>query len=70
MSTILSILDAIEQGEPNAAEQLLPLVYTELRELAARKLAHESPNNTLQPTALVHVGDTSLPPRPRPCDAS
>jgi RNA polymerase sigma factor (TIGR02999 family) len=54
MSTILSILNAIEQGEPNAAEELLPLVYTELRELAARKLARESPGNTLQPTALVH----------------
>jgi RNA polymerase sigma factor (TIGR02999 family) len=54
MSAIHSILDAIDQGEPNAAEQLLPLVYTELRELAARKLAHESPANTLQPTALVH----------------
>ena len=54
MSAILSILDAIEHGEPNAAEQLLPLVYSELRELAARKLAHESPGNTLQPTALVH----------------
>jgi RNA polymerase sigma factor (TIGR02999 family) len=54
MSTIVSILDAIEQGEPNAAEQLLPLVYTELRQLAARKLASESPGNTLQPTALVH----------------
>jgi RNA polymerase sigma factor (TIGR02999 family) len=54
MSTILSILEAIEHGEPHAAEQLLPLVYTELRELAARKLAHESPGNTLQPTALVH----------------
>ena len=54
MSTIICVLNAIEQGEPNAAEQLLPLVYTELRELAARKLAHESPGNTLQPTALVH----------------
>lgn len=54
MSAILSILNAIEQGEPNAAEQLLPLVYTELRELAARKLTHEPPGQTLQPTALVH----------------
>jgi RNA polymerase sigma factor (TIGR02999 family) len=54
MSTILSILDANEQGEPHAAEQLLPLVYTELREPAERKLAHESPDNTLQATALVH----------------
>jgi hypothetical protein len=47
MTTILSILNAIEQDEPNAAEQLLPLVYTELRELAARKLASEPPGNTL-----------------------
>src|SRR5690349_8830500 len=54
MTTILSVLNAIDQGEPNAAEELLPLVYTELRELAARKLASESPGQTLQPTALVH----------------
>jgi RNA polymerase sigma factor (TIGR02999 family) len=54
MSTILSVLNAIEKGEPNAAEKLLPLVYTELRELAARKMAHEAQGNTLQPTALVH----------------
>jgi RNA polymerase sigma factor (TIGR02999 family) len=54
MSTIVSVLNAIEQGEAHAAEQLLPLVYTELRDLAARKLASESPGGTLQPTALVH----------------
>jgi RNA polymerase sigma factor (TIGR02999 family) len=54
MSTIVSVLNAIEQGEPHAADQLLPLIYTELRDLAARKLATESPGHTLQPTALVH----------------
>ena len=50
----MRILDAIEQGDPHAAEQLLPLVYDELRRLAARKLAQERPGQTLQPTALVH----------------
>src|SRR5262249_43510847 len=45
---------AIEQGDPHAAEQLLPLVYDELRKLAAQKLAQESPGQTLQATALVH----------------
>src|SRR3954447_7792164 len=49
-----SILSAIEQGDPRAAQQLLPLVYEELRKLAARKLAHENPGQTLQATALVH----------------
>jgi RNA polymerase sigma factor (TIGR02999 family) len=48
------ILSAIEQGDPRAAEQLLPLVYDELRRLAARKLTRESPGQTLQATALVH----------------
>ena len=48
------ILTAIENGDRQAAEQLLPLVYDELRRLAARKLAHESPGQTLQATALVH----------------
>ena len=48
------ILSAIEQGDRQAAEQLLPLVYDELRRLAARKLAHESPGQTLQATALVN----------------
>jgi RNA polymerase sigma factor (TIGR02999 family) len=48
------ILSAIEQGEPGAASQLLPLVYDELRRLAAQKLAHEQPGQTLEPTALVH----------------
>jgi RNA polymerase sigma factor (TIGR02999 family) len=53
-SAVTSILSAIEQGDPRAAEQLLPLVYDELRKLAASKLAHERPGQTLQPTALVH----------------
>jgi RNA polymerase sigma factor (TIGR02999 family) len=54
MSEVTRILSAIEQGDPSAAEQLLPLVYEELRKLAAAKLAHEKPGHTLQPTALVH----------------
>jgi len=48
------ILSRIEQGEPHAAEELLPLVYEELRKLAAAKMAHENPGQTLQATALVH----------------
>jgi RNA polymerase sigma factor (TIGR02999 family) len=51
---VTSILLAIEQGDPLAAEQLLPLVYNELRELATQKLAQEKPGQTLQATALVH----------------
>src|SRR6476659_4433981 len=51
---VTHILSAIEQGDPRAAEQLLPLVYDELRKLAAQKLAGEKPGQTLQPTALVH----------------
>ena len=54
MSEVTRILSAIEQGDPRAAEQLLPLVYDELRKLAAQKLAHERPGQTLQATALVH----------------
>jgi RNA polymerase sigma factor (TIGR02999 family) len=54
MSDVTGILSAIEQGDPQAAEQLLPLVYEELRQLAARKLVRESPGQTLSPTALVH----------------
>jgi RNA polymerase sigma factor (TIGR02999 family) len=54
MSEVTRILSAIEQGDPNAAEQLLPLVYYELRGLAARRLAQEKPGQTLQATALVH----------------
>src|SRR5262250_1702200 len=54
MTDVTRILSAIEQGDPHAAEQLLPLVYDELRRLAAAKLAHEKPGQTLVPTALVH----------------
>ena len=54
MSDITQILSAIEQGDPHAAEQLLPLVYQELRALAAQRLAQEQPGQTLQATALVH----------------
>jgi RNA polymerase sigma factor (TIGR02999 family) len=53
-SEVTSILSAIEQGDPHAPDQLLPLVYDELRKLAASKLAQERPGQTLQPTALVH----------------
>ncbi len=54
MSDVTHILSAIEQGDPHAAEQLLPLVYDELRKLAAQKLAQEAPGQTLQATGLVH----------------
>src|SRR5262245_47355476 len=54
MTEVTRILSAIEQGEPQAAEQLLPLVYDELRKLAAQRLANEKPGQTLQATALVH----------------
>ena len=54
MSEVTRILNAIEQGDPHAAAQLLPLVYDELRELAARKMAQEAPGQTMQATALVH----------------
>lgn len=54
MTDVTRILSAIEQGDPRAAEQLLPLVYDELRKLAAQRLAHEKPGQTLQATALVH----------------
>jgi RNA polymerase sigma factor (TIGR02999 family) len=54
MSEVTRILSAIDQGDPHAAEQLLPLVYDELRKLAAAKLAQEKPGQTLQATALVH----------------
>ncbi len=54
MGDVTRILADIEQGDPHAAEQLLPLVYEELRRLAAQKLAHEAPGQTLQPTSLVH----------------
>src|SRR6516162_10719418 len=54
MTEVTHILNAIEQGDPHAAAQLLPLVYDELRRLAARRIAGEGPGHTLQPTALVH----------------
>jgi len=54
MSDVTRILSAIEQGDPSAAAELLPLVYQELRQLAAARLAHEKPGQTLQATALVH----------------
>ena len=54
MHDVTAILSAIAQGDPHAAEQLLPLVYDELRKLAARKLGQERPGQTLQATALVH----------------
>src|SRR5262249_1073070 len=54
MSNITLLLSALEQGDPHAAEQLLPLVYEELRRLAAHKLAREKPGQTLQATALGH----------------
>jgi RNA polymerase sigma factor (TIGR02999 family) len=54
MSDVTRILSAIEQGDPNGAAQLLPLVYEELRQLAAHKMTQEATGQTLQPTALVH----------------
>src|SRR5437016_3097811 len=54
MNEVTRILSAIEQGDPQVAEQLLPLVYGELRRLAAQKLAREAPGKTLQATSLVH----------------
>ena len=83
MHEVTRILSAIEQGDPHAAEQLLPLVYDELRRLAAEKMAQEKPGQTLQATALVHEAyirlvdvrrpSTGIPagisllPLPRPC---
>jgi RNA polymerase sigma factor (TIGR02999 family) len=67
MSDVTRILSAIEQGDPHAAEELLPLVYDELRQLAARHLAGEAPEHTLQPTALVHEAYLKLVgPGPQP----
>src|SRR5262245_24068844 len=54
MSEVTRVLSAIEQGDPRASGELLPLVYEELRRLATAKLAHEKPGQTLQATALVH----------------
>jgi RNA polymerase sigma factor (TIGR02999 family) len=60
MSDVTQILSAIEQGDPHAAAELLPLVYDELRRLAAARLADEKPGHTLQPTALVHEAYVKL----------
>src|SRR5207244_12330212 len=73
MSEVTSILSAIQAGDPHAAEQLLPLVYDELRCLAAQRLAHEKPGQTLNATALVHEAylrlvaseDASAPEKPQ-----
>jgi RNA polymerase sigma factor (TIGR02999 family) len=54
MSEVTRILSALEEGDPHAAEELLPLIYNELRHLAAQKMAQEKPGQTLQATALVH----------------
>ncbi|HEV3145335.1 MAG TPA: ECF-type sigma factor [Gemmataceae bacterium] len=62
MADVTQILNSIEQGDPQAAEQLLPLVYEELRRLAAAKLAAEAPGHTLEPTALVHEAYLRLVP--------
>jgi hypothetical protein len=67
MSDVTQILSAIERGDPQAAGQLLPLVYDELRKLAAQKLAQEQPGQTLQATALLNEAHLRLvdadPPR-------
>jgi RNA polymerase sigma factor (TIGR02999 family) len=54
MADVSVLLDAIQAGDPEAPTQLLPLIYDELRQLATRRLTHEAPGQTLQPTALVH----------------
>ena len=54
MSNVTRILESIEHGDPTAADKLLPMVYEELRKLASSRMANEAPNQTLQPTALVH----------------
>ena len=67
MTDVTRILSAIEQGDPHAAEQLLPLVYDELRKLAAQKLAKEEPGQTLEATALGHEAYLKLlGPSPEP----
>ena len=64
MSDVTRILEQIDAGDPRAAEQLLPLVYDELRKLAVARLAHEKPGQTLQATALVHEAYLRLVVRP------
>jgi RNA polymerase sigma factor (TIGR02999 family) len=68
MNEITRILSAVERGDPQAAEQLLPLVYDELRKLAAHRLAHQTPGQTLQPTALVHEAYLRLVGDPKGSD--
>ncbi len=60
MSDVTMILSRIEHGNPEAAEQLLPIVYDELRKLAAARLANERPDQTLQATGLVHKDRTAV----------
>ena len=62
MTDVIGILNAIEQGDAKAADELNPLVYEELRLLAARKMSHESPGQALQATALVHEAYIRLSP--------
>jgi RNA polymerase sigma factor (TIGR02999 family) len=69
MADVTQILNAIEQGDPRAAEQLLPLVYDELRKLAAQKLAQEKPGQTLEATALVHEAYLRLVGKPAEDDS-
>jgi len=66
MNEVTRILSALEQGDPHAASQLLPLVYEELRKLAAQRLASERPGQTLQATALVHEAYLRLVDREQP----
>ena len=66
MSDVTRILNAIEQGDPKAADELLPLVYQELRRLAAHKMAQQPPGQTLQATALVHEAYLKLVASERP----
>src|SRR4051812_31738653 len=66
MSDVTRLLDAAAAGDPRAAAELLPLVYAELRRLAAAQLAREAPGQTLNATALVHEAYLRLVPRARP----
>ncbi len=68
MSEVTRILQEIEAGDPQAAEKLLPLVYDELREMAARRLAHERTDHTLEATALVHEAYIRLAGKPEAAD--
>jgi RNA polymerase sigma factor (TIGR02999 family) len=70
MSNVTRILSAIERGDPRASQELLPLVYDELRKLAAQRLSHEKPGQTLEATALVHEAYLRLVASPGPAMAS